>query len=153
MDQVLYKSLYFFFFFCSGTLPHIVVVLMVQDVTPLSGSVLGGTVITITGRGFGTDNNKVDVKIGGHDCLLTKVVTNTEIVCQIAETADTEIITNLGTTGKCKLITLGKIFSRSHFEIFFLFFPQTGFDISCKLTPSLRKHTYTILTPLNPFFI
>ena len=34
------------------------------------------------------------------------------------------------------LSTLGKIFSRRHFEIFFLFFPQkTGSDISCKLSP------------------
>ena len=32
--------------------------------------------------------------------------------------------------------TLGKIFSRRYFEMFFSFFPQkTGFDISCKLSP------------------
>ena len=29
--------------------------------------------------------------------------------------------------------TLGKIFSRWHIEIFFLFFPETGFDMSCKI--------------------
>ena len=34
------------------------------------------------------------------------------------------------------LSTLGKIFSRQHFEIFFsYFFQKTGFDISCKLSP------------------
>ena len=34
------------------------------------------------------------------------------------------------------LSTLGKIFSRLHFEIFFSHFSQeTGFDISCKLSP------------------
>ena len=32
------------------------------------------------------------------------------------------------------LQTLGKIFSRRHFEIFFLFFQKTEFDISCKLS-------------------
>ena len=32
------------------------------------------------------------------------------------------------------LSTLGKIFSRWHFEIFFLFSQKTGFDISCKLS-------------------
>ena len=33
------------------------------------------------------------------------------------------------------LSTLGKNFCRQHFEIFFLFFPETGFDISFKLSP------------------
>ena len=38
------------------------------------------------------------------------------------------------------LSTLGKIFSRRHFEIFFLFFSQkTGFDISCKLLHCCMK--------------
>ena len=31
--------------------------------------------------------------------------------------------------------TLGKIFSKQHFEIFILFSQKTGFDISCKLFP------------------
>ena len=31
--------------------------------------------------------------------------------------------------------TLGKNFSKRHFEIFFTFFPWAGFDISCKLSP------------------
>ena len=33
------------------------------------------------------------------------------------------------------LSILGKIFSRQRFEIIFLFFPEKGFDISCKLFP------------------
>ena len=33
------------------------------------------------------------------------------------------------------LSTLGKIFSRRHFETFSLFSQKTGFDISCKLSP------------------
>ena len=32
------------------------------------------------------------------------------------------------------LSTLGKVFSRRYFEIFFLFFPEKGFDISCKVS-------------------
>ena len=31
--------------------------------------------------------------------------------------------------------TLGKVFSRRHFEIFSNFFQETGFEISCKLSP------------------
>ena len=31
--------------------------------------------------------------------------------------------------------TLGKLFSGRHTEILFLFFPETGYDISCKLYP------------------
>ena len=34
------------------------------------------------------------------------------------------------------LSTLGRIFSRRHIEVFFLFSLETGFDISCKLTPA-----------------
>ena len=38
------------------------------------------------------------------------------------------------------LSTLGKIFSRQHFEIIFLLFSQkTGFDISCKVSPLCMK--------------
>ena len=38
--------------------------------------------------------------------------------------------------GELTLNTLGKIFSRQHFEIFFSYFSQkTGYDISCKLSP------------------
>ena len=33
------------------------------------------------------------------------------------------------------LSILGKIFSRQHFEIVFLFFPEKGFYILCKLFP------------------
>ena len=34
-----------------------------------------------------------------------------------------------------KLSTLSKIFSRRHMDFFSLFLPETGFDISCKLSP------------------
>ena len=43
-------------------------------------------------------------------------------------------------TGKLMLSTLGKIFNGQHFRIFFFLFSQeTGFDISCKLSPSLHE--------------
>ena len=33
------------------------------------------------------------------------------------------------------LSTMGTIFSRRQIEIYFLFLPESGFDISCKLSP------------------
>ena len=43
------------------------------------------------------------------------------------------------------LSTLGKIFSRRHFEIFFLFLQENCLDISCKLSPlgKIRKISWT----------
>ena len=35
----------------------------------------------------------------------------------------------------CSVLTLGKIFSRRHTEIFSYISQKTGFDISCKLSP------------------
>ena len=58
----------------------------VQDVTPLQGSVVGGTEVTITGSGFGTDKTKLNVEFGDLECAVTSV-TDTLIKCK-TEAAD-----------------------------------------------------------------
>ena len=48
------------------------------------------------------------------------------------------------------LSTLGKIFSRRHFELFFLFSQKTGFDISCNLSP--METSYQLHEMSTPVF-
>jgi hypothetical protein len=54
--------------------------LQIQHVSPSQGSVLGGTEITITGGGFGTDKDKLSVEFGERGCQV-KSVTDTQILC------------------------------------------------------------------------
>ncbi|XP_063689847.1 fibrocystin-L-like isoform X2 [Bolinopsis microptera] len=55
-------------------------ILMIQHVSPLQGSVMGGTEVTITGNGFGTDKDMLNVEFGEFECKV-KSVTDTEIMC------------------------------------------------------------------------
>ncbi|XP_074660960.1 fibrocystin-L-like [Tubulanus polymorphus] len=50
-------------------------------VSPLRGGTGGGTTLTITGQGFGTNSADVSVKIAGSSCVVS-AVTNTAITCQ-----------------------------------------------------------------------
>lgn len=64
---------------------------------PLQGSLLGGTKLTITGSGFGTNDTLVDVSVGDVECKV-ETVTDTKIVCEIADAAKTHQVTNKGTS-------------------------------------------------------
>ena len=57
--------------------------------SPLQGSVVGGTEVTITGSGFGTDKTKLNVEFGELECHVTSV-TDTVIKCdtEAAESVD-----------------------------------------------------------------
>lgn len=79
----------------SFLLPKVNVELQITNVFPLQGSVLGGTQLTITGSGFGTNASIVDVNIGSVDCAVSGV-SNTEIVCDISQAGFTHHITNKG---------------------------------------------------------
>nr|XP_047143668.1 fibrocystin-L-like isoform X2 [Hydra vulgaris] len=52
----------------------------IESISPRNGSVEGGTVITITGRFFGNNQDNVKVKVHGVDCAVTSVV-ETQINC------------------------------------------------------------------------
>ena len=70
--------------------------LTVTNVYPLSGSLQGGTRLTISGLGFGSNSSKVEVEVGDVSCDI-ETVTNTQIVCLIAAAGKVHSVTNLGT--------------------------------------------------------
>ena len=56
-------------------------VLSLTNVSPNKGSYAGGSILTITGEGFGTVDSDVEVKVGNKNCeVLT--VTDTTITCK-----------------------------------------------------------------------
>ena len=65
------------------------------NVYPLRGSLQGGTKLTITGAGFGTNESLVDVSVGDFTCDVDSVQ-NTQIVCQIENMAVVHPVTNQG---------------------------------------------------------
>ena len=85
-----------FLTFRSGVIPTINIELVVTNVYPLKGSLQGGTRLTITGRGFGTNDTEVEVDVGDFICDVQSL-SNTQIVCQIEEAARVHTITNQGT--------------------------------------------------------
>ena len=56
-------------------------------------SFLGGHLIIISGKGFGTDSENLDISINSVSCAV-KVITDTEIKCLTGSTATTHLITN-----------------------------------------------------------
>ena len=83
-------------YFFSSNVPTINVELSVTNVYPLSGSLQGGTRLTVTGVGFGNDSSLVEVDVGDVICDVESV-TDTEIVCLIADSGEVHAVTNLGT--------------------------------------------------------
>lgn len=53
---------------------------VVKAMNPILGSTAGGTTVTLTGTGFGTDNTKVNVVMDGIACVVG-TVTSTSITC------------------------------------------------------------------------
>ena len=53
---------------------------VVQSISPALGPTAGGTIVTISGSGFGTAMNKVSVIIDGITCVVSAVI-NTSITC------------------------------------------------------------------------
>ena len=69
---------------------------MVTNVYPLKGSLQGGTKLTITGLGFGTNVSLVEVDVGDFMCDIQDL-SNSQIICQIEEAVTVHSVTNLGT--------------------------------------------------------
>ncbi|XP_053372863.1 fibrocystin-L-like [Mercenaria mercenaria] len=81
----------------NGDIPSVDVDLGITNVFPLTGSILGGTKLTVTGTGFGTNATLVDVNVGDVECEID-TVTDTQIVCDITNAATTHSVTNKGTS-------------------------------------------------------
>ena len=83
-------------FFSSNLIPTVYTKLIVSNVYPREGSIQGGTNLTITGDGFGTNVSKASVSLGdGIDCLI-ETITDTQIKCQIAYAGRKHPVTNNG---------------------------------------------------------
>lgn len=75
--------------------PQFKYVLQVTGVSPVYGSIFGGTVLTVAGRGFTDNTSAVTVNIGGVPC---KVMSsrNTEVVCKTDASSATHSVNNTG---------------------------------------------------------
>uniref|UniRef100_A0A8C4T925 PKHD1 like 1 n=1 Tax=Erpetoichthys calabaricus TaxID=27687 RepID=A0A8C4T925_ERPCA len=70
-------------------------VLQVTSVRPLSGSVYGGTKLTLTGSGFGTNPDDIQVLLGQRGCSVTDV-TQDQLECVVQAPGKVYTVTNLG---------------------------------------------------------
>jgi len=71
-------------------------ILKVTSISPLIGSLAGGTEVTITGEGFSETLSDNSVKIGSVDCVI-KSSTSTTIKCIAGGSFKTKKINNFGT--------------------------------------------------------
>ncbi|XP_053372850.1 fibrocystin-L-like [Mercenaria mercenaria] len=76
-------------------LPTLTVEMSITNVLPCRGSVMGGTKITISGKGFGNNDTVVRVKIGSVDCTVA-TINDTEVTCDIIYTGIVHHVTNKG---------------------------------------------------------
>ncbi|CAH1789358.1 unnamed protein product [Owenia fusiformis] len=78
----------------ANSIPNILVTLEVNEISPLVGSLNGGTKITITGNGF-TSNASKEILIGGANCEIESE-SMTEIVCVVGEPGQVYHVDNSG---------------------------------------------------------
>lgn len=91
-------------FFCSlhahssGVIPSITVMdRQITNVFPTTGSLRGGTKLTISGQGFSKLTSANKVKVGDHDCVVeSSSLSGSSLTCQIADTGRTHLVTNDG---------------------------------------------------------
>ena len=79
----------------SNNVPSIDIKFRITNVYPLSGSVMGGTRVTLTVEGFSTNTTGTKVKVGQYDCVI-ETVSSTQIVCLIQDTAIIHKVDNQG---------------------------------------------------------
>ncbi|KAM6958720.1 PKHD1 like 1, tandem duplicate 1 [Aplochiton taeniatus] len=70
-------------------------ILEVSNVSPVLGSLLGGTRLTITGSGFSSQASDNKVSIGGAECEVTRA-SNGELTCVVQSEEKTYTVTNQG---------------------------------------------------------
>ncbi|XP_048585401.1 fibrocystin-L isoform X2 [Nematostella vectensis] len=79
----------------NGAPPRMEYVLVVTDVFPRVGSMLGGTMVRITGRGFSDDAASNEVRVGGAPCEVVSSRSD-QIVCQTGNGTVTHHVDNSG---------------------------------------------------------
>lgn len=68
-----------------------------SNITPNRGSLLGETVVTVVGTGFGSAETEIQVKLGEYQCAV-KNVTDTEITCITSSTEKFVYVDNSGSS-------------------------------------------------------
>lgn len=67
----------------------------VTDIYPTQGSLYGGSLVTVFGKGFGTNASLVDISFGDYKCQIQDIA-DTELTCLTSSTAKTHVVTNQG---------------------------------------------------------
>ncbi|MBN3294523.1 PKHL1 protein, partial [Polypterus senegalus] len=78
-----------------GVSTSIEYVLEINSVSPLEGSMYGGTTISVTGSGFSTNPNDMQVLMGNNICKVT-AATESELECVVQPVGNLYKVTNLG---------------------------------------------------------
>ncbi|XP_048777455.2 fibrocystin-L-like isoform X3 [Ostrea edulis] len=70
--------------------------LKVTNISPRSGSLYGGTIVTVTGQGFGNTASNIKANMGSYKCDVVGTVTDTQFKCQIEATGKVHQVSNQG---------------------------------------------------------
>lgn len=87
----------------------------VHSVSPLIGSVAGGTHVVITGRGFGSNVSRADVTAQGRPCRITSI-NDTQVICETEDMFQT-VEVNSGGTHQSKL-NVTRLQENSHLLVY-----------------------------------
>ena len=87
--------MYIDIFFLYSEIGQFTYLLKLTEMTPLSGSIFGGTTVTLRGNGFGTDSDMVKVKMGNRSCEVN-TVTDEQIECVTTDARRQHTIDNQG---------------------------------------------------------
>lgn len=92
-------------------------VLRVDSISPLIGSIAGGTILTITGSGFSNNTAENKVAIGNKDCRVTSSNASS-VTCVTQDNFKTIKVNNFGThPGKTRDITSIIVILPTHFDV------------------------------------
>lgn len=69
------------------------------SVTPATGPAEGGTLITITGKNFGTVDTPVDVFVGGSKCAVSHVISDSQVTCLLPAGSGSKLTVRVVTDG------------------------------------------------------
>ena len=79
--------------------PVLEYILTVDSVYPGKGSVLGGTVLTLTGSGFGQNTSVIHVRVGNKKCDVFSA-TNEEVKCKTTAATNVFSVDNSGRSSR-----------------------------------------------------
>ncbi|XP_043994771.1 fibrocystin-L-like isoform X2 [Gambusia affinis] len=70
-------------------------ILEVYSISPLTGSLMGGTTLTVSGSGFSNDTANIQVSVGSRACEVASASEN-QLLCTVQSEEETHVVTNQG---------------------------------------------------------